>query len=54
MVHSLPAELPLYIPAVLLGGLVGTTFGTTFPIVYVRRALGVVLVVAGVKLIGVY
>jgi uncharacterized protein len=54
MVRSLPAELPLYIVAVILGGLVGTTFGTTFPIVYVRRALGVVLVVAGVKLIGVY
>ena len=54
MVHSLPAELPLYVVAVILGGMVGTTFGTKFPIVYVRRALGVVLVIAGVKLIGVY
>jgi uncharacterized protein len=54
MVQSLPAELPLYVVAVLLGGLVGTTFGTKFPIVYVRRALGVVLVIAGVKLVGVY
>jgi uncharacterized membrane protein YfcA len=54
IVRSLPAELPLYIVAVVAGGLLGTTFGTKFPIVYVRRALGVVLLVAGVKLIGVY
>lgn len=53
-VRSLPPELPLYIVAVILGGLLGTTFGTKFPIIYVRRALGVVLLIAGVKLIGVY
>lgn len=54
MVQSLPAELPLYIVAVMLGGLVGTAVGTKFPIVYIRRALGVVLLIAGAKLIGVY
>jgi uncharacterized membrane protein YfcA len=53
-VRSLPAELPMYIVAVMLGGLVGTSFGTKFSIVYIRRALGVVLVIAGLKLIGVY
>ena len=53
-VRSLPPELPFYIVAVILGGLLGTTFGTKFPIIYVRRALGVVLLIAGVKLIGVY
>jgi uncharacterized membrane protein YfcA len=54
IVRSLPAELPMYIVAVMLGALVGTAFGTKFSIIYVRRALGVVLIVAGLKLIGVY
>ena len=54
MVRSLPAELPLYIVAVMLGGLIGTASGTKFPIVYIRRLLGVVLLIAGAKLIGVY
>lgn len=54
IVRSLPSELPLYIVAVVLGGLVGTASGIHFPIVYVRRALGLVLIVAGLKLIGVY
>jgi uncharacterized membrane protein YfcA len=54
IVRSLPAELPMYIVAVMLGGLVGTSFGTKFSIVYIRRALGIVLMIAGLKLIGVY
>jgi uncharacterized membrane protein YfcA len=54
MVRSLPPELPLYMVAVVLGGFIGTTFGIHFSIIFVRRALGVVLVVAGLKLIGVY
>jgi hypothetical protein len=54
IVHSLPAELPMYIVAVMLGGLVGTSFGTKFSIIYIRRALGIVLIIAGLKLIGVY
>jgi uncharacterized protein len=54
IVRSLPAELPIYIVAVMLGAFVGTTFGTRFSVLYIRRALGLVLVVAGLKLIGVY
>jgi uncharacterized membrane protein YfcA len=54
MVRSLPSELPMYMVAVMLGALVGTAFGTKFSVIYIRRALGVVLIVAGLKLIGVY
>jgi uncharacterized membrane protein YfcA len=54
IVRALPAELPIYIVAVMLGALVGTTFGTKFSVFYIRRALGLVLVIAGLKLIGVY
>jgi uncharacterized membrane protein YfcA len=54
IVRSLPAELPIYIVAVMLGAIVGTTFGTRFSVLYIRRALGFVLVIAGLKLIGVY
>jgi hypothetical protein len=54
IVRSLPAELPMYFVAVMLGGLVGTSFGMKFSIVYIRRALGIVLMIAGLKLIGVY
>src|SRR5689334_806904 len=54
MVRSLPSELPMYIVAVMLGALIGTAFGTKFSIIYIRRALGVVLIIAGLKLIGVY
>jgi len=54
IVKSLPSELPIYAVAVFLGAIVGTTFGTKFPAIYVQRALGLVLIVAGAKLIGVY
>lgn len=54
MVRSLPAELPIYVVAVMLGALMGTAFGTKISVVYIRRALGVVLIIAGLKLIGVY
>jgi uncharacterized protein len=54
IVRSLPAELPIYMIAVMLGAMVGTTFGTKFSVFYIRRALGLVLIIAGLKLIGVY
>ncbi len=54
MVRSLPGELPIYVVAVMLGAMVGTTFGTKFATSYIQRALGLVLVIAGLKLIGVY
>lgn len=51
-VGSLPAALPLWAIAALIGGLIGTQLGTrTLPVPAVRYALGLVLVVAGGKMI---
>ena len=47
---SLPSELPVFIIAVLLGAFIGTRFGIKrFSSVGVKRALGVVLLIAGAK-----
>lgn len=47
---SLPSELPVFLVAVLLGAFVGTRFGIKrFSSVGVKRALGFVLLIAGVK-----
>ena len=54
IVRALPPDLPLYAVAVLLGAIVGTTFGIRFAVPHVLKALGLVLIVAGMKLIGVY
>jgi uncharacterized protein len=52
---SLPAELPVYMIAVMLGALVGTQLGIhRYAKEHLLRALGIVLVIAGAKLIGVY
>lgn len=53
-VASLPPALPLYAGAVVIGGLVGTTLGIRLATPTIVKALGVVLLVAGAKLIGVY
>jgi uncharacterized protein len=54
-VKSLPAELPLYAVAVIIGAVIGTRFGIgTLASTGVQRALGLVLVIAGFKLIGAY
>jgi hypothetical protein len=53
-VRELPADLPLFLVAVVLGALIGTTLGIRLPQGAVLRALGVVLVIAGIKLLGVY
>ena len=54
-VQALPPELPIYAGVVLLGGLVGTTLGTRqLSPTGVLRALGLVLVIAGLKLVGIY
>ncbi len=54
-VRALPPGLPLYAVAVLLGAVVGTTLGISrFAQQGVLKALGVVLGVAGLKLVGVY
>jgi uncharacterized membrane protein YfcA len=54
IVQSLPADLPLYAVAVLLGATIGTTLGIRFAVPLILKALGLVLVVAGLKLIGIY
>lgn len=54
VVQSLPAELPLYAVAVLLGAIVGTAIGTKVATSFIQRALGLVLLIAGLKLFGVY
>jgi uncharacterized membrane protein YfcA len=51
-VRSLPSALPLYLLAVMAGALVGTALGVKrLPGGMILKALGVVLVIAGAKLI---
>lgn len=52
--QQLPAGLPLFAGAVLIGATIGTTLGIKLPERLVLRSLGLVLIVAGAKLIGVY
>ena len=53
-VQALPASLPLFAASVLAGAVVGTTLGIRFKATYVIKALGVVLLVAGFKLMDFY
>ena len=53
-VRALPPELPLYIAGVVTGGLIGTTLGIRLPVDAILKALGIVLVIAGTKLIGLH
>ena len=49
--QRLPPALPVYVGAVLIGALVGTALGTKrLPAPMVLKALGLVLVIAGLKL----
>lgn len=51
-VQRLPAELPVYLGAVLLGAAVGTGLGVRrLPAPIILKALGIVLAIAGLKLI---
>jgi uncharacterized membrane protein YfcA len=51
-VERLPPEIPIYVAAALLGALVGTALGVKrLPSGGILKALGVVLVIAGLKLI---
>lgn len=54
IVKALPPNLPLYAVAVLLGAVIGTTLGIRFAVPAILKALGFVLIIAGMKLIGVY
>jgi hypothetical protein len=38
----------------LLGAIIGTTFGIRFAAPLILKALGLVLLIAGMKLIGIY
>lgn len=53
-VQSLPASLPLLAGAAVAGAVAGTTLGIQLPAKAITRVLGVVLVIAGAKLIGLY
>ncbi|MES2471779.1 MAG: sulfite exporter TauE/SafE family protein [Pseudomonadota bacterium] len=54
-VRALPAELPIYLGAVMVGAVIGTTLGTgRLSASGVLKALGLVLIVAGFKLVGFY
>jgi uncharacterized protein len=53
-VQALPTALPLYAGAVVVGGLIGTTLGIRLAAPIILKFLGVVLLVASAKLIGVY
>ena len=54
-VQALPAELPLFAGAVLAGAVIGTILGIKgFTVPMILKALGVVLIIAGIKLIGVF
>jgi uncharacterized membrane protein YfcA len=47
---KLPETLPLFLVAVILGALIGTRLGTTrFSHIGIKRSLGCVLIVAGIK-----
>jgi hypothetical protein len=52
--ESLPTALPLYAFAVASGGVVGTTLGIRLAAPVLLKALGVVLLIASAKLVGVY
>jgi len=54
IVKALPPDLPLYAAAVFLGAVVGTAFGIRFASPMILKGLGLVLVIAGAKLIGLY
>ena len=49
---SLPVEWPYWAMAVLAGGLIGTQLGSrNLPVPHLRRVLGVVLIIAGAKML---
>lgn len=54
IVKGLPPDLWVYAIAVLLGAILGTTLGIKWRPPIILKALGVVLIIAGLKLIGVY
>ena len=53
-VQDLPESLPLFAGSVLAGAVVGTTLGIRFNAAVILKALGLVLIIAGFKLMGVF
>jgi uncharacterized membrane protein YfcA len=53
-VQDLPDTLPLFAASVLAGAVVGTTLGIRLNATLVLKALGLVLIVAGFKLMGFF
>lgn len=54
-VRAVSSEIPIYVGAVLAGAIIGTTLGTgRLSTEGVLKALGLVLIVAGFKLVGFY
>lgn len=53
-VQELPASLPLYAGSALAGAVVGTTLGIKFESKMIMKALGLVLIIAGFKLMGFF
>lgn len=51
-VQQLPSELPLFAGAVLIGAFIGTALGIRLAQPAILRALGVVLLIAGAKMLG--
>jgi uncharacterized protein len=54
IVKALPPDLPIYAVAVALGAVLGTSLGIRWTTPMILKALGVVLIIAGLKLIGIY
>jgi len=54
LVQQLPPNLPLYAGAVLAGAALGTTLGIRLRAPVILKFLGLVLAVAGTKLLGLY
>ena len=55
IMQELPSQLPMYATAVIVGALIGTTLGTrTLTTAGILKALGCVLIIAGMKLVGMY
>jgi uncharacterized membrane protein YfcA len=54
VIPALPPDLPVYAIAVILGAAVGSTLGIWWRPPMVLKALGLVLIIAGIKLVGVY
>jgi uncharacterized protein len=54
VVKALPPDLWVYAIAVTLGAILGTTLGIQWRPTMILRALGLVLIIAGLKLIGAY